>query len=93
MGKQEIKYLLHVKIFFEDETEEPISETFEFKTDKSRKETIQELEEKSKKDGVKIQWATAEVEAIYQAILNTLEVLPKEKLKDYVRPTKKRKKK
>ena len=79
MGKQEIKYLLHVKIFFEDKTEEPISETFEFKTDKSRKETIQELEEKSKKDGVKIQWATAEVEAIYQAILNTIDPITKKK--------------
>jgi len=79
MGKQEIKYLLHVRIFFEDEAEEPISETFEFKTDKSRKETIQELEEKSKKDGVKIQWATAEVEAIYQAILNTIDPITKKK--------------
>ena len=69
MSKQEIKYLLHVKIFFEDETEEPISETFEFKTDKSRKETIQELEEKSKKDGVEVQWATANIKLEHHKLI------------------------
>ena len=79
MSKQEIKYLLHVKIFFEDKTEEPIAETFEFETDKSRQEAIQELKEKSKKDGVEIQWATAEVEAIYQAILDTINPITKKR--------------